>query len=163
MMQQQIREPEDALASLTDKQVEVLDLLVQHNTTKQIARELGIAPNTVDQRIMGVRDKWGTADRKETARVYGELLNACGKSPCGFPLVDQTWSSAQEELRDLPTSSVFDLSDSQAFGDWKQPKPRWDLEAFDERFGKKGRVVAVVGLAFVLASRCCCPFRSRRR
>ena len=36
------------LDDLTPKQVEVLDLLVQHRTTKQIARHLHISPKTVE-------------------------------------------------------------------------------------------------------------------
>ena len=63
-------DPADVLCDLTAKQAEVLDLLLQHKTTKQIARDLGIAPNTVDARIAAVREKWGTTDRKATARVY---------------------------------------------------------------------------------------------
>jgi len=74
-----ISEATGLLENLTPKQVEVLDLLLMHRTTKEIARELGIAPNTVDQRINAVRDKWGTLNRKDTARLYGQLLELCGK------------------------------------------------------------------------------------
>ena len=41
-------EIEFTLAGLTAKQREVLDLLIEHKTSKEIARELGISPHTVD-------------------------------------------------------------------------------------------------------------------
>ncbi|MDT9012928.1 helix-turn-helix transcriptional regulator [Novosphingobium sp. APW14] len=61
------------LEMITDRQRAVLDLVVQHWTSKEIARELGISPNTVDQRINAVRTKLGARDRAETARLYAEL------------------------------------------------------------------------------------------
>ena len=83
-------DPAEVLSDLTEKQIEVLDLLLQHKTTKQIARELAIAPNTVDARIATVRDKWGTVDRKATARVYAHLLETCEKPTCGFSPLETT-------------------------------------------------------------------------
>lgn len=49
------RETEALLDELTDKQKEVLDLLVLRKTSRQIARELGNSPHTVDQRITAAR------------------------------------------------------------------------------------------------------------
>ena len=146
-------DPEVALADLTDKQVEVLDLLMHHHTTKEIARKLKIAPNTVDQRILGVREKWGTRDRKETTRAYAMLLEACGKEPCGFLEVDRPAALDEAFLRDLPKSSLFELADARTFDHWHAPGgKRWGLEALDARFGKFGRVIAIIGLALALAA-----------
>jgi DNA-binding CsgD family transcriptional regulator len=147
-----IANPEEALGNLTDKQVEVLDLLVHHHTTKQIARELDIAPNTVDQRLKAVRDKWGTRDRNETARLYALFLEACGKHPCGFQVIDQPDRIDQLHFRDLPRSSVFELADARALEHWYGADRSWSgLETFDARFGKLGRVGAIIGLAAVIA------------
>ena len=71
------------LESITDRQREVLDLVVQHWTSKEIARELNISPNTVDQRINAVRAKLGAKDRAETARIYAELTRICGRTIYG--------------------------------------------------------------------------------
>lgn len=38
----------DLLDQLTAKQREVLDLLIEHKTSKEISRQLGISPHTVD-------------------------------------------------------------------------------------------------------------------
>ncbi|MCT2398848.1 helix-turn-helix domain-containing protein [Novosphingobium mangrovi (ex Huang et al. 2023)] len=146
----------EQLESLTTRQIEVLDLLIMHRTTKEIARALSIAPNTVDQRISAVRDKWGTTNRKETARRYAQLLEACGKTTYGFSRVDAARQDVDESDRDLPVEPVFILSDASAFG----RRPEWDedkdvglkgLEAFDAKFGRTGRIVAVFVLALIMA------------
>ena len=142
----------EVLSELTEKQVEVLDLLLQHKTTKQIARELRIAPNTVDARIAAVRQKWGTVDRNATARVYSHLLEDCEKTPCGFSPLESDVLPEQPSIRDLPGSPVFALSDAQLQGHWAgQPGRGSVLEALDARFGKAGRVGAILGLAMILA------------
>jgi DNA-binding CsgD family transcriptional regulator len=146
------RDPADVLCDLTAKQAEVLDLLLQHKTTKQIARELGIAPNTVDARIAAVREKWGTTDRKATARVYAHLLETCEKSPCGFSPLDRDLTANHDLLRELPGSPLFTVADAQGFERWPVERNRGILEALDARFGKVGRVIAASGLALILAA-----------
>jgi DNA-binding CsgD family transcriptional regulator len=59
---------------LTSKQCQVLDLLIQHKTSKEISRMLGISPHTVDQRIMLARGKLQVATRSEVALAYRQLL-----------------------------------------------------------------------------------------
>lgn len=61
------------LAALTAKQKDVLDLLVQHKTSKEIARELGISPHTVDQRIQFAKTKLNAGTRGELAQEYRRL------------------------------------------------------------------------------------------
>ncbi len=60
---------------LTAKQREVLDLLIQHKTSKEISRLLGISPYTVDQRINLARAKLDLANRNEVAHVYRQLVS----------------------------------------------------------------------------------------
>jgi DNA-binding CsgD family transcriptional regulator len=62
------------LTSLTPKQRQVLDLLIQHKTSKEIARELGISPHTVDQRVQFAKEKLGVDSRSEAAVEYRRLL-----------------------------------------------------------------------------------------
>src|SRR5687767_15718396 len=67
------------LAGLTDKQREVLDLLIEHKTSKEIARTLGISPHTVDQRIFFAKEKLGAASRNEAAAAYRRLIAVSGR------------------------------------------------------------------------------------
>jgi len=71
----------DILTSLTGKQRAVLDLLIEHKTSKEISRLLGISPHTVDQRIMLARAKLGVATRGEVALAYRRLLAEDGTAP----------------------------------------------------------------------------------
>jgi DNA-binding CsgD family transcriptional regulator len=72
-------EIEFMLAGLTAKQREVLDLLIEHKTSKEIARELGISPHTVDQRIQFAKEKLGASSRSEVALLYRRLIEICGQ------------------------------------------------------------------------------------
>jgi DNA-binding CsgD family transcriptional regulator len=72
-------EIEFMLAGLTAKQREVLDLLIEHKTSKEIARELGISPHTVDQRIQFAKEKLGANSRSEVALLYRRLIEICGQ------------------------------------------------------------------------------------
>jgi DNA-binding CsgD family transcriptional regulator len=72
-------EVEFMLAGLTAKQREVLDLLIEHKTSKEIARQLGISPHTVDQRIQFAKEKLGAASRSEVAQLYRRLIEICGQ------------------------------------------------------------------------------------
>ncbi len=65
---------DDILTTLTDKQRAVLDLLIEHRTSKEISRILGISHHTVDQRIMLARAKLGVATRGEVAQAYRRLV-----------------------------------------------------------------------------------------
>jgi len=81
---------ENPLVELTSKQREVLDLLIQHKTSKEISRILGISPHTVDQRIMFARSKLGVATRGEVAQAYRRLVEVYEQpvyehSHVGFP------------------------------------------------------------------------------
>ncbi len=69
-----------ALMGLTAKQRQVLDLLIQHKTSKEISRMLGISPHTVDQRIMLARAKLNVGTRGEVAQAYRLLLAETGVS-----------------------------------------------------------------------------------
>ena len=68
------------LGGLTEKQREVLDLLIEHKTSKEIARLLGISPHTVDQRIYFAKEKLGAASRNEAAVAYRRLVGVSGRT-----------------------------------------------------------------------------------
>lgn len=71
----------DLLDQLTAKQREVLDLLIEHKTSKEISRQLGISPHTVDQRILFARAKLNVSTRGEVAHAYRRLLAERGLLP----------------------------------------------------------------------------------
>jgi len=94
------------LLELTAKQREVLDLLIQHKTSKEISRILGISPHTVDQRIMLARAKLGVATRGEVAHAYRGLLQTYeqpvyGLSHIGFPPLPVETSEREDVEVDL--------------------------------------------------------------
>lgn len=60
----------NVIDSLTDKQCEALELVLQHMSSKEIAKQLGISPRAVDQRLDAVRSKLGAATRWKAARLY---------------------------------------------------------------------------------------------
>lgn len=143
------------LASLTDKQRAVLDLLIQHKSSKEIARNLGISPYTVDQRITATRLKLRAANRGEVARAYSALLTTCDESVYQFSYVDTEAFDSECDPQAESLEPTFTFSDAvvlQHSAPWETtPEPAFSLEAFDNRFGKSGRVFAILVLAAVLA------------
>lgn len=99
---------QDTLTTLTDKQRAVLDLLIEHKTSKEISRILGISHHTVDQRIMLARAKLGVATRSEVAQAYRRLV--AGSAPA--PVVYER--------------SVYDFSDVALLRDGLQERGRED-------------------------------------
>ncbi|MGV3511258.1 MAG: helix-turn-helix domain-containing protein [Novosphingobium sp.] len=102
---------DNPLVELTAKQREVLDLLIQHKTSKEISRELGISPHTVDQRIMLARAKLGVATRGEVAQAYRKLVATYEQpvyedSHIGFPPLPVETRS-RDDADDRPPSASF--------------------------------------------------------
>lgn len=83
----------DPLQGLTAKQREVLDLLIEHQTSKEISRKLGISPHTVDQRIMLARAKLNVGTRSEVAQAYRRLLQAHRETAAPTPYRESIYGS----------------------------------------------------------------------
>lgn len=62
-----------SIPHLTEGQIACLRLVVQHHTSKEIARKLGISPFTVDQRLDAARRKMNAASRKDAAKIFAAL------------------------------------------------------------------------------------------
>lgn len=99
------------LKALTDKQRAVLDLLIEHKTSKEISRILGISHHTVDQRIMLARAKLGVSTRSEVAQAYRRLVASPAPVPAVYertvydfsdvaPLVDALQEPIREDRTD---------------------------------------------------------------
>jgi len=158
---------------LTAKQCEVLDLLIQHKTSKEISRTLGISPHTVDQRIMLARAKLQVATRSEVAQAYRLLLAEQGRisdpviyhrSIYGSPDIATTAETRHDEWReggDRPLSGPRPAEPDRA---GTVPEQRAPLlpgdqtrsyyhvlpEAFDGRVGTLLRLGAIAMIAVFL-------------
>lgn len=72
-------ESETEVSVLSPKQRQVLDLVLEHKSNKEIARILSISPSAVDQRLAVARLRLGTKSRGETALAYASLRKTCVK------------------------------------------------------------------------------------
>ena len=62
----------DRIERLTDKQRECLRMVYRHMETKEIARELGLSPDGVTQRIRTAMKTLGVDRRRDAARILAE-------------------------------------------------------------------------------------------
>lgn len=83
------------LEELTDKHVEVLELLEKRRTSKEIAKELDISPATVEQRIRRCRELLGGSNRRELVDLWDKVKK-------GLP-------ETLYESDDLPSSAFPDV------------------------------------------------------
>ena len=143
-------DPADNTTSLSQKEMRALELVAAQYTTKEIARDLGISPRAVEERLKSAREKLDAPDRRAAARIFLDRREACGETTGGPTTVDHTRSSLSQSFRDLPDASVFTLEDSVPRGFSGEDDAPTFLEAFDVRFGKPGRVAAIVALAATL-------------
>ena len=74
-------EDEIRWARLTAKQRACLDLLLEHQTSKQIARRLDISKQAVDLRLTTAREILGAANRAEAAIRYAHLKRTYDRIP----------------------------------------------------------------------------------
>jgi DNA-binding CsgD family transcriptional regulator len=136
-------EPDEArlLASLTEKQREVLDLLLEHKTSKEIARALQISPHTVDQRIQFAKDKLGAATRNEAASAYRRLRDVYGQMTYGHLRIARHDEAPHDAPRpdDRPAGSQGSKAGRSVVQGW-----------FDGRHGTLLRFTAVVGISVLL-------------
>lgn len=79
-----------SLSDLTDKQREVLALVADNRTSKEIAARLGISESAVNQRIEMVRARLGGLPRGELARLYRQEL-----MPDESEVENLTWQKIQ--------------------------------------------------------------------
>ena len=97
--------PDEAIASLSQGQLDVLLLVDQHLSSKEIAVELGISPHTVDQRIRQSLQKLGVERRAHAARLvaraHGPYQRLIHQSPHidPQPATDQTEGAVGFQIR----------------------------------------------------------------
>jgi DNA-binding CsgD family transcriptional regulator len=145
-------EHEFMLAGLTAKQREVLDLLIEHKTSKEIARLLDISPHTVDQRIQFAKEKLGANNRNEAAAIYRRLVEICGQ----LTYQNSYLADAFDPLDNGPgTQGPFsdcshrERAHPDRFGD-QETDYSVVPELFEGRYGTLMRLGAILGIAVFL-------------
>lgn len=151
-MGQQDLNGRDLLAGLTGKQREVLDLLLQHQTSKEIARRLEISPHTVDQRIEFAKRKLGVNSRSEVAVTYRRLLQLSGRLTyeesgiAGVGIGRDDASGAQASLKEpAPWTPIRSGASAEAQADFLVVQGM-----FDGRYGTLMRLGAIIAIAVLL-------------
>lgn len=141
----------DKSAVLTAKQHEVMLLVARRLSTKEIARELGIAPNSVDHRIDAVRKKLGCSTRAEAATIWLNEFYTGNEHP-GVPL------PVTPDPKNTPTEAMpeeaMQLNDSGVFierSPWSAQASSWQVPEVRPRdLGAIARLAIMVGLAIAL-------------
>ena len=141
------------LGGLTAKQREVLDLLIEHKTSKEIARQLGISPHTVDQRIFFAREKLGVGTRGEVAVAYRRLVGVSGRPTyqnsgiaVSAPTPQRTPGSLAGQMLGLRSPELA-RPDGTALAELDY---RVVPELFDGRYGTLIRLSAIIASAVCL-------------
>lgn len=144
---------EDRELSLTGKQREALNLLIQHKTSKEISRILGISPHTVDQRIESAKRKFGVDSRGELAQAYQQYLQSCQKLTYGISHIAEPVPSVDSSISDMPEDEQAKLDPPRIDLDGQGPPPvgyQVVHELFYGPIGTAYRLVAILIIAILL-------------
>lgn len=143
------------LESLTQKQRDVLDHLIDFKTSKEIARLLEISPHTVDQRIQFSKKKLGATSRSDVASNYRRLLEICEPLTYEDSRIDHRAIPLENGTADEIGSHLYllppDRMNAEREGEGDKGK-RLVPEIFDGRYGALFRIGAILLIAggFVL-------------
>jgi len=105
---------EDRWNRLTEKQRACLDLLIEHKTSKEIARLLDISKHTVDQRLNLARDTLGAQDRNQSAFIYRQMKEKYDRVTYDTVEVPATPALVRSEFPDGGSPNLMELHDSSA-------------------------------------------------
>ena len=120
-METQIQSKPDPLLMppLTAKQKEVMALVADNRTSKEIAALLGISESAVNQRIEMIRARLGGLPRGEMARLYRQKLAQEETIAENFP---PTWKKIQVQP-DMDSGQINNVEGpSGAASHWEAPK-----------------------------------------
>jgi DNA-binding CsgD family transcriptional regulator len=138
-----LRQPTERLS---EGQKQCLRLVVHHHSSKEIARELGISPHTVDQRLKRAAALLQVSSRFEAARILSKaeagafLLEDTQSQPVYQSLVYQRPDLPpyvpidKQGLSEVDTMSVEDMDDTAlhdvSHGYFAMPEPRKQYQPF---------------------------------
>lgn len=149
-------EPDRALFNaLTPKQRQCLDRVLMRMTSKEIARDLGISPVSVDQRILHARVRLGAATRDEAVRLYARLLQTydrAGYDALYLPLSAQ--SAAKSAASEGVHTELSFHEPAMSFADFERlsgpPLATLEVPWLDLNLASKGTIIIVLALLVVV-------------
>jgi len=148
---------DNPLGSLSGKQREVLDLVLDRRTNKEIAAFLRISPSAVEQRLQSVRRRLGVQSRADLARTYQTIIDACAIRTGEKLQVAESRSVQQfdeEEIeafeRDNVTQITFHGLEPQSVFE-QSDRGELFLTKLDRVAGVSGRVAAISVVATSMA------------
>lgn len=135
-----------AIGRLSPGQIDVLQLVSQYKSSKEIGRELGISNHTVDQRIKRIQAILNVPSRAEAARIFMAASRSGEPNDLWGDLVHQSSELSEQPFPSIAGSSPgewnpagdggnFELREAQAkyfasdFG--KFEKPSWFSVLFE--------------------------------
>lgn len=149
-----LQSSDQVFGELTEKQREALGLAANGLTSKEIARELGISPHSVDKRIDTVRAQLDSMPRHRLVREFRRWDTGC-ESITGdpFPLTGDRDFGA--DLSSQPEGDTLLFSDALTFDgplEWER-EPAWlHRGVTPSDLGAGGRLMLVVAGAFLFAA-----------
>ena len=139
----------DTLEDLTAKQREVLDLLLEHKTSKEIAQVLKISPHTVDQRIQFAKRKLGVETRSDLANSYRRLSDVYGqtvyKDSRMFAWDQKDALSGQDNSGRLAEPERIESIPTEGRNQYNRVVPSW----MEGRNGKWVRLILILAITFL--------------
>lgn len=140
-------------ADLSLKQRQALDLLLEHKTSKEISRVLGISPHTVDQRIESAKRKFAVRTRGELALAYRAWVGLCQRLTH-----DDSDIAEPIDEADTSVSEVFENRSNEVDPDWSPRRPQDEKtegyrvvpELFTGPSGRTFRLIAIATLAVLI-------------
>jgi DNA-binding CsgD family transcriptional regulator len=109
------------VARLTEGQRDVLRMVNRHMETKEIARELGISPDGVNQRIKAAMRTLGVNKRRDAALLLAEVEGRDPYQPLVYPPRDiasagdpATFGPSTESGREYGPASIGAMREEQA-------------------------------------------------
>ena len=119
----------DALIDrLTDNERECLERVLDHQTAKEMARDLGISHHAVEKRLKRTRERLGAATSLEAARRYGETVSGSPDLIREAPIVEDrpeaTGTAARRNRKVIAMISTLILAGAATF--WLSSTPLSD-------------------------------------
>lgn len=141
-----------ALARLTLKEREVLELVHARLSSKEIGLRLNLSRKSVDQRLDNARAKLGASTRIAAARRYAELVGTPELFPYAPFRVPEPSSDRPQPVR-VPADATYTLGDSMTFTPrlpWEESHVPGAPEFWALRLGVLSRLVLILAGALGL-------------
>lgn len=107
------------VARLSAGQRECLDLVDDHATSKEIARQLGISRHTVDARLRGAIQTLGVSSRREAAIIFRTAMQAQAYQPLAYqsPRIVSAAPRPVTSPQELSCGEIDDALEAHGAGD----------------------------------------------